>query len=439
MAYQFKDATAQTYFETIVQQLKSMVSDPDTLPDNFEALTVFLPEIRAEFEPITPDSWPAFIRALALILITETIRYTPITQNIYLLEAPGIQAAYRSLVTTAYPATFKFSGNSGLSHQFLAELLTNQGFIESPSDEEIGFLSLEWEPKTSKYNPRDVKLPAIIRSILGTTKSKITDKEQLYFNLMALDPEVAGIHLARTRQLNEVQSISPGTVQIVRPVGPLACSGRGISLVTNNSELAAAKRKVRTFKSAIISEYIDPPLLWEGRKFHLRMYYLVRAAKRHLPFYSELWTRGTLMTAGLPYQSSNWQNPLIHDTHGKTTPRMLWFPEDLPDPSQGPAIFAQMETIMALVARIMEPSVTIYPESIYGYEVLGCDFMIDASYRVVLLEINDHVGYPKDDLGQAAGYTVAEFGKDYDYWIYERVIRPIYFPNAPPINLPRFV
>jgi hypothetical protein len=439
MSYQFKDSTAQTYFSTIVEQWRAMMKDPETLPSNFEALTPFLPDLRIQFEPMTVEQWPHFMKALATVLIEETIRYTPMTMpaGIYFLDGPGIQAAYRSLITTAYPASFKFSGNSGLDHHTLGQILHQAGFVAAEPGDEIGVLSLEWEPQTSKYNPADVSLPSIVKSILGSTKTTITNKEHLYFNLVKVG---GGGAMAPTQILKAVHSITPGTVHIVRPVGPMACSGRGISLVTNNAELAAARRKVRPFKSAIISQYIDPPLLWEGRKFHIRMYYLVRAAKRNLPFHAELWSRGSIMTAGLPYKSGDWQNCRIHDTHGKTTPRILWFPEDLPEPHNAPHIFAQMEATMKLVQRALEPSLTIYPESIYAYEVFGCDFMIDASNHVFLLEINDHVGYPSESgSSSTAGYTVSQFGHDYDYWIYDRIIRPIYFPESPPLDLPRFV
>ena len=59
---------------------------------------------------------------------------------------------------------------------------------------------------------------------------------------------------------------------------------------------------------------ITNPMLWQNRKFHW-----------------SFWNRGKIFTAAEHYNENpaTFRDSRIHDTHGKTTPCDIYFPEDL--------------------------------------------------------------------------------------------------------------
>jgi hypothetical protein len=391
------------------------------------------------------------LQATAQQIILESVRYGSIIDGIRFLNADSISAGYRSLSTSSYPLTFKFSGASGLNHAILASILNHYGFIEATDPSAIGFLMLEFNMGTSKFTREHTLLQCVIKNLLADTKKLITNKEMLYTSMYNENPMVTISTMAATRKLTPELKVQPGEVLIVRPVGPMACCGRGISIVTNDIELNQARSVVQPYQSAIASTYIQNPLLWNGRKFHIRMYLLIRAGSLTLPYHYELWTRGRILTALLPYQNKDWKNKKIHDTHGGTTPHNLWFPEDLPDITRRQEIYDKMRQSIDVVGRIMQKNITMYTESIHAFEVFGCDFLITEDYQAILMEINDHVGftlqkepthYTDNDLSRSfyrdGRYTYDDFGYDYYNWIYALGIHPVYFPQIPPPSLPTF-
>ena len=78
-----------------------------------------------------------------------------------------------------------------------------------------------------------------------------------------------------------------------------------------------------------------------------------------------------------------------HDTHLSWGADNRWprdFPSDLPVTCD--QAFAQIHSILARVAELTLPTLEPYSESPVAYDILGCDFLVDATGRVWLLEIN---------------------------------------------------
>ena len=53
----------------------------------------------------------------------------------------------------------------------------------------------------------------------------------------------------------------------------------------------------------------------------------------------------------------------------------------------------QLEEIARAAYNILSSSIDFYPESKKGYEIFGVDILVRSDYSIVLLEINDKVGY----------------------------------------------
>lgn len=216
-------------------------------------------------------------------------------------------------------------------------------------------------------------------------------------------------------------------VYIVKPIGR-ASSGEGITVVASASDLDKAHKKVYSkWKKGIVCQYINNPLLYEGKKFHLRVYLFVTSTG-----YSSLFPEAKLITARLPYSKGDYSNKDIHDTHLERTEKNLFFSTDFPclelDPSKnalapkhkvvlsdslskkggfesttesgqtrseevvqqlGSArkslVWKQVERISAAVAAT---NFAAYSESKIGYDILGLDILVDDQYHCWLLEVN---------------------------------------------------
>jgi hypothetical protein len=235
--------------------------------------------------------------------------------------------------------------------------------------------------------------------VYETTSSDTTKVPLAYETTSSDTPKVRLVYETTSSDTYETISDTPKiplvykttkSVYIVKPVGQGACAGVGVTVVTNDRELEDARKELsKRFKNVIISEYIQNPLLYEGRKFHLRMYILINSE----PFSWSFWDQGKAMTAKLKYKNSDWTNKLIHDSHGETTPEDIYFPEDILPKGKYDYVYKQMKTILGAVSEIIKPNVKCYEESKYCCEIFGIDFMITDDYTVKLIEINAEAGY----------------------------------------------
>lgn len=324
------------------------------------------------------------------------------------------------------------SGAAGLDHGPLRELLAEEGWEEVPlgtGPQYVDYMCME--QLYARFDKAAYAVRAFIKNIINNDKKTITDKEQLYLSMAAKYPALTRAHMASTANLMVVTSVPAGQALILRPVGETACGGRDIKIVDNVRDLAAAKSLLSKYPSAIASTYIKNPMLWQGRKFHLRMYLLVNAGPA-VPFSSQLWHRGKILTAAKPYREDCIDDPGIHDTHADSTPRDLWFPEDFPVKDEVEEVVVQMSEIMACAAELLRPLAKPYEESENAFEVFGVDFLVTDDIKVILIEINNRVGY--DPCGNPPDYNpitgpwtqaYTQFSQDYFQWVYEEAIRPV--------------
>jgi len=332
------------------------------------------------------------------------------------------------------------SDGTGLDYKYLQRILRENGWEEIPVNNLYKhpnpFVDLLWIDAETVV--KDVwKIKCTMKNLYDNDKIVITNKCKLYENLANFFPEITKKHVPETFKLKNLNHIQDGKVYIVRPCGRNFYSGEGIYIITNNDELQKvkqiyssefiAKRKEFVQKKnqefdVIVSEYITNTSLLNGYKFHLRMYLLINT----FPKYShKLWKIGKIITAREKYASENYANKLIHDTHMKSTPKNIFFPENLDGFSEKDKkyMFQQMEEITTAIAEIYKRYAKPYPESKAAFEVFGLDFMIDDKLTVKIIELNDRVGY-----APAQGNADKEFklfSKRYYKWAYKYAIKPI--------------
>jgi hypothetical protein len=98
---------------------------------------------------------------------------------------------------------------------------------------------------------------------------------------------------------------------------------------------------------------------------------------------------GVIVTAKEKYVNDDYLNPLIHDSHLKTTEVDRYFPKDFADEFglvMTRNVFLKMKEIIKYITTFQ--NLKNYAETECGYAINGCDFMISGE-EVKLLEIND--------------------------------------------------
>lgn len=259
-----------------------------------------------------------------------------------------------------------------------------------------------------------------LKNLLDDSKEIMTNKSNLFVNMNNSFPEIATKHMAFTRNLINVESLETNNVLIIKPVGRGAYAGKDIVRVSNNLELTNAKELCKKYSNVIAVNYIRDPLLFYGRKFHIRSYMLITIH----PFKAMLFNHSKILTAKKDYIDSEYNNKDIHDTHLSSTPKNIYFPEDLNiQQDKINSIISQMETITEYLGKLMSGRSHPYPESKYAFEVFGLDFLVTRSYNVILMEVNDRIGMssigPIDD-------KYSKFSQEYFSWIYENAIKPVF-------------
>jgi hypothetical protein len=220
----------------------------------------------------------------------------------------------------------------------------------------------------------------------------------------------------------DLKWLAGGRTYIARPVGPNAWSGQGITIIDGPSAYKEALALKTKYETMIASEYISNPLLYEGKKTHLRCFLLV--SKFGASYKTWLFDFARLYHAKLSYKNADYGNKLIHDTHLKSTSRNIFVPRDLSDTdplkTAITSAWPKIEDCMRHVSRIFEGYCQPYSNAENAFEIFGCDVMIADDGGVKLIEINEHTGL---DL-KPEPIKIEEFSTLYFERIYNMVILP---------------
>ena len=343
-----------------------------------------------------------------------------------------------------YQNSFIISGKknmAGLDFTSLQKDLSNIGLNKVIDNRaKPVFMWLE-QLDNNKFDTRYYNTECFIMNILSSEKNIIANKYQLYINFNKYFPKECEKYMAKSwdfstflKQNNKVNEIihqdTDDTnhtkhtlvkyVYIVRPVGIGAFSGKDIFIVFNKKTLDNSKKIIGKYENTIISEYITNPMLFEGRKFHLRTYFLVATINgKYKTHFYELYE---LFTAEKQYNNNDFLDKDIHDTHFKSTPRDIQCPYDLEPTMQkifNNKIYPKMQDCMLYISKMMEKYTIPYPQSKNAFEVFGCDFLVKDNYDVILMEINDKTGFTMHKIEKKIA-----FSKKYFDVINDLIIQP---------------
>jgi hypothetical protein len=328
---------------------------------------------------------------------------------------------------------FLLSGNSGLAHEPLVELLGTFGLRQGNFGATKHPAVMWVEPVNERYARECFGVPCGMKNMLDEGKNVIRFKSELFFNMQKQFPEETKKYMADTFVCEKYDWITKDDVFIVKPVS--GYGGKGITVVRGPDGILAARESARAqFRKSdvIMSRYITDPLLWQGRKFHIRMYLLAVVLRGQAR--THLWPEGKMFTGGKPYVNDHFGDDSIHDTHAKSTDGDLFFPADLARGGIAESerlqqhIWEQMQEVMTCVSRVLLPHARGYCESLHACEVFGLDFLVRSDGRIVLMEVNDKVGYAFNSPATSA----VPFSTKFFNWIRECVFAPLLASTPPP-------
>ena len=150
-------------------------------------------------------------------------------------------------------------------------------------------------------------------------------------------------------------------------------------------KLGPSKEKDK-YRDWVLQEYINNPLLVKGRKFHIRIYYLVYHTEAFV------YNIGKIITAGEKYKREDYLNKKIHDTHITDSLQGMFFPESLKlTKKREKELWEQIIQIFKDIKKLGK--FECFPESKDCYQIFGADLMITDDYKVKMLELNTKLGF----------------------------------------------
>jgi len=290
----------------------------------------------------------------------------------------------------------------------------------------------------SAYNPKFFAQRASLKNLLDNHRM-VTEKTQLFYAIKNHSP--AGVkyipYTILLSQLGDHHKLFENnkTYVLKKNKGRQA----GIKLVNSQEGLNAAIKELNLStnkkhkdEDGILSEYISNPLTIDGKKFHIRVYFIVYI--RWGITYCAPFDQYRIYTAATQYKKDDFLDKNIHisGVGDKTTKRYYY--EDV-KPFINEATMKEFEECLRQVCNGMIVSgMKPFSEADSAYHTFGADILLTDDNKAYLLEINRRPGFTQ--LGEKEGWD--EYNKDFSYkyfsFIMDYIILP-YFGLAKHIKL----
>ena len=186
--------------------------------------------------------------------------------------------------------------------------------------------------------------------------------------------------------------------------------------------------------NVIASEYVSNPLLFKGRKFHLRLFILISMINN--VFNSFLLKGGKIITAKEKFNMDKPFTKDVHDTHLYSTDDDYFIPKDFTEENLNKNIskddynilLGKIKHITKIISKILlsNKDKLLYDTDKNSYCMLGLDIIIRDNLEPVFIEINERASIKfKKDINHE------HFSKDYFDLVNDVVLEPLFKYNDP--------
>jgi len=367
-------------------------------------------------------------------------------------------------ISTKYKLTYTISGglNGGnlLDYSILRNILKNAEsqydfiFEERPISEDVHVSFGDYNVDSdNNYDIGFYEQRSAIKNILNKQNSFIS-KSQLFKTIKRLIP-LGMKHIPNTFSIKyfETTILSSNNNNIFPVIIKKLHSSKqkGIKIITSKNEYYKAKKElgINHKNPAVVSKYITNPMTVDGKKFHLRVHFLlsiINGITRCIA-HDEL----HIVTAEETYKKSDWLNPKIHISGGKYTYKRYNYPDDIDYLNNDnklsdnddkclnndndklsnckKLIIKNMNECIKVVCMALSMSnVTNFEETSAGYNIYGADFIIDSNYNAYIIEINRRPGFGAPGFGFREKSEAELFTKRFSHDIFSFILHNTVYP-----------
>ena len=245
------------------------------------------------------------------------------------------------------------------------------------------------------YDKSLYKYRTLLKNILVNNEDRVTNKDNLYKNLSEIRGgkkyllENYNVNVDDKRE-NYKKVFKKDSVWIMKPVDSYA--GRGIEILQSYDDFLKYFEDVKGMdllgskkERFVLQQYIKNPLLYKGRKFHLR-YHFICYNGSFMPIKNV-----QVITAAKKFKLEDFHNKDIHDSHFKDSLREVYFPYSFKELSKDEIDYVNNQFIDCLDKCVSLVNFKCWPETKNCYQTFGADFMILDDLSVKLLEINGKI------------------------------------------------
>ena len=344
-------------------------------------------------------------------------------------------------------SNFYYSKQSSVDYKYLATLLNRYGlkqdeFYSIGTHPAFIWFSFDEQPVHYYLNAQHYNTLTFSCNYIGELNA-INNKKELFYFVKNKYPEEYRKFIADSFILKHNTVYKPGAIYIARPTHEIdiktkkerrAYSGKGIMYITDEKTLQQAKANLQQYPTILISEYIRNPLLITGKKFHLRVAFLITYYESVLKTY--LLEQSLVRTARLPFVLDHFENMDIHDTHMDPDNIDYVFPNEMTSNLLSKSINKDIlnsiqigiRDIMIKVSRILaESKIELFPNIKNGFQLEGIDIMINEDFQPILIECNPNPGFDNNLKKHGKG---EDFYKTIFNFINKNAIAPLFTSDA---------
>lgn len=298
------------------------------------------------------------------------------------------------------------------------------------------------------YNPvlkkRFYDYPKYFTNVFDDKKlDKFTNKNDILKEFRKISVRFSNKYIPETFNINDIAKYKFPKWYILRPID--GALGKDLFYVNNAKELNSISNYYKITKNikrrfygenVIASEYIINPLLFQGKKFHLRCYFVVSLTNNI--FNSFLFDICRFMFAEKLFNMDSPFNNETHTTAGRYTYEDRYFPFDFNkenlgidiDESKINKLWKHITNICRVLAKIFENNKDdlIYSNVKNAYNICAIDIIVrdDMIPAFIELNINPSISAINDIIYNMVSRILYK-------WINDTVLEPLFKYNDPMI------
>lgn len=320
--------------------------------------------------------------------------FSPIT---FRVKIAGKKTANRDIADEAVKSILLkdeyLSGSSIYEHKLPRKVVPGQSGKLAANKNSADFIFGSGKERMGPYNWTDEYRCAPVHYFLNFAR-----KDYLYD--VSMDQKYKDIYMMAQKTIDSYNFVEKtiSCTGILKPV--LGKKGSGIKIVKSCEEIKQHLKRNKADRYWVIAKYLKNPLLSEGKKFHLRMMFLI--------YKFEGFVYGFVLKNGFMFRSVHnysMQSAVhnAHNVHQASGATVLPFPDKGDEKLEG--LFGQLKDLFSHIFHHDVNKFTSYDNILFPYAILGADIMITEENKIKLLEINSNPGFDFLDETLAKGFV----------------------------------